>query len=96
MDIFQKRRQQRLIMGWQRFLTDRKLLSGKQNGADSDTFREAVSAFQHHCGLPQNGDITDTDTLAAAREHGLDRDFEIGPDHGSGDGSGGSEKFTCL
>lgn len=82
MDIFQKRRQQRLIMGWQRFLTDRKLLSGKQNGADSDTFREAVSAFQHHCGLPQNGDITDTDTLAAAREHGLDRDFEIGPDHG--------------
>lgn len=81
MGIFQGPRQQRLILRWQRFLADRKLFFGKQDGADSAAFRQAVSAFQHECGLASNGDIMDTDTLDAAYEHGFDRDFEIGPDH---------------
>ena len=81
MGVFQTPRQRRLIRLWQRFLTNQKLFSGKQDGADSATFRKAVSAFQHRCDLPQNGDFREMDTLEAAHDRGFDPDFEIGPDH---------------
>jgi len=81
MDVFSSQRRKRLIQRWQRFLTAQRLYFGPTDGVDSQEFRNSVQAFQHSTGLLQNGDIDDSETLAAAHGCGFDRDFEIGPDH---------------